>query len=286
MDYPSSLMGSIALLRQTYLDADWYKSPKSNKEYNFSLEEWNRTQKLPQVFEVSDKLSALRADKVGDEFNVQYIIKGGGDEYQRMNEVKATNAAYILPLNFPEAYDVEDPYEALLVSVEQMKHWELAPKNPAMFEMNNVPFALTLHGLKDKSAFGKNMKKAIENGLSSQAALKALTYTPAEMLGMETKIGSLNPGMIANFIITSDSLFSDKNIIYENWVQGRQYILNDINLVDIRGKYDLNVNSGKVYTLNVTGEAKSPKAEIILSDSVKKPVSLSLKGRQIGRAHV
>jgi len=52
-DYPGSLMGSIALLRQTYLDGRWYKT-NSRKEYNISLERWNELQSLPQIFEVGD----------------------------------------------------------------------------------------------------------------------------------------------------------------------------------------------------------------------------------------
>src|ERR1051326_8085760 len=72
-DYPSSLMGSIALLRQTYYDAQWYKG--QSKEYNISLAEFNRTQSLPQFFEVSDVQNILRADKIAKEFGKIYIYK-------------------------------------------------------------------------------------------------------------------------------------------------------------------------------------------------------------------
>src|SRR5690606_12567611 len=61
---------------------------------------------LPSFFETIDKFSLLRADRIGDEFGIQYIIKGAGDEYQRLQEVKATKATLILPLRFPDAYDV------------------------------------------------------------------------------------------------------------------------------------------------------------------------------------
>src|ERR1700744_1484945 len=71
-DYPSSLMGAIALLRQTYYDAQWYATNKGKIEYNISLEAFNALQTLPSVFDVSDKLNALRADKVGDEFKTKY----------------------------------------------------------------------------------------------------------------------------------------------------------------------------------------------------------------------
>ncbi|MBC7653633.1 MAG: amidohydrolase, partial [Oligoflexus sp.] len=100
-DYPQSLMGAIALLRQTYLDASWYKN--QNKEYNISLDEFNKQQSLPQIFEVSNWEDVLRADKVGDEFGKQYIFKSGGDEYQRIAAMKGTGGKFIIPLNFPKA---------------------------------------------------------------------------------------------------------------------------------------------------------------------------------------
>ena len=186
-DYPSSQMGSIALLRQTYLDADWHKNNKVKKEFNISLDAWNNLQTLPQLFETRDKLEALRADKLGDEFKVQYIIKGSGDEYQQLDKLKSTFAKFIIPLNFPAAFDVEDPYDAELVSYEDLKHWEFAPANAAFMEKKIIPFALTTADLKDKKEFWKNLRKAIEYGLSEKTAFKALTTIPAEMMGVNDK---------------------------------------------------------------------------------------------------
>ena len=66
-------MGSIALLNQTYLDAEWYEqAPKG--EYNRSLEAWNELQDVPQFFEVGNKIDILRAWKIADEFEIDYIF--------------------------------------------------------------------------------------------------------------------------------------------------------------------------------------------------------------------
>jgi len=283
-DYPSSLMGTIALLRQTYYDAQWYNQAKGTAEYNISLDAWSKLQSLPQIFEVRDKLSALRADRVGDEFKMQYIIKGSGDEYQRMEEIKATNARFIIPINFPAPYDVEDPYDTDMISLEEMKHWEMAPMNPSAFEKNYIQFAITASGRKDKKDFWKNMQKAIEYGLSEKQALRSLTMTPAEMAGVKDKVGSLKKGMIANFIITSGNLFDEKTIIHENWVQGDQFILKDMNTIDIRANYQLVIAGGaqeRKYNLKITGEAEKPKAEVSTSDSVKASTEFSLSGKLI-----
>ena len=253
-DYPSSLMGAIALLRQTYLDALWYKDNAGKTEFNISLAAWNELRSLPQVFEVSDKLSALRANKISKEFDVRYIIKGSGNEYQRMDEIKKTFSRFILPINFPDPYDVEDPLDALNVSMEDMKHWELAPSNPAAFQNAGISFALTTSDLKEKNDFWKNLRKAIDFGLDKKQALKALTITPAEILGVSDKTGSLREGMLANFIICNGDVFSEKTKICENWVQGTQYVINDMNGIEINGKYELKVGKDKTYDLSVKGE--------------------------------
>lgn len=80
----------------------------------------------------------VQADKLGDEFKVQYIFKGSGNEYQRMNEMKNTSAKFILPINFPVGYEVEDPYDAEFIGYAELKHWELAPINPVAFEKTTL----------------------------------------------------------------------------------------------------------------------------------------------------
>jgi imidazolonepropionase-like amidohydrolase len=275
-DYPSSLMGAIALIRQTYLDADWYKKDKTRTEFNISLQAFNDLQALPQIFETNDKLSALRADKIGDEFKVGFIIKGCGNEYQRLDEIKASNCKFIIPLNFPAAYDVEDAYDAANVSLTEMKHWEMAPVNPFAMEKFFIPFALTTADLKEKKDFWKNLRKAISYGLSEKQALKALTETPAQMLNISDKLGKLKEGMIASFIITSGNLFDEKTIIYENWIQGKSYILQKPPVADIRGNYELNYNGIKSQ-LKISGEPEKLKASLP-ADSAKTEVTVDLSG--------
>ncbi len=280
-DYPSSLMGSIALLRQTYLDANWYKSDKTKKEINISLDAFNALQTLPQLFETTDKLNALRADKIGDEFKINYIMKGSGNEYQRLDEIKASNCKFILPLNFPLAYDVEDAYDANYVSLTDLKHWEMAPANPSAFEKYFIPFALTTSDLKDKKDFWKNLRKAISYGLSEKQALKSLTSIPAEMLNISDKLGKLKSGMIANFIITSGNLFDEKTIIYENWIQGNTYKLFDYNTVDIRGNYDFSYGPERVlHQLKIEGDLDKLKATMS-TDTAKIPVNIIVSGYSV-----
>ncbi len=264
--YPISTMGFIAVLRQTYLDAAWYKAQNPRPFKDISLEHWIMSQSLPQVFDTKGWLEALRADKLGDEFGVQYIIKGGGDEYQRINEIKATGAQFIIPINYPDAYEVDDPFDAKDVSLAKMKHWELAPTNPAVLAANGVTFAFTAKGLKSAKDYLPNVRKAIENGLPEQAALKAMTYTPASMLNATNQLGGLQKGKIANFIITSEPIFDKKSSILENWVQGMRYEFKSLEKLDFAGKYDLAVGSTK-FKLEVSGKAGHQSAKLVINDT-------------------
>lgn len=277
--YPTSLMGAIALLRQSYLDAAWYKSNPTAEGVNLSLQAWNSSQQLPQVFDAGDKWADIRADRIGDEFGVQYIIKGGGNEYQRIKQIAATKAAFILPVNYPAAMDVEDADNARLVSLNDLKHWEMAPVNAAAFEKAGIDFCLTPADLSDPKQFLPNIRKAIHNGLSEQKALEALTRTPAMLLGIYDKVGSIEAGKLANFLIASGPIFKEKSVIYQNWVQGEKYTVQDAGWNDIKGIYRLILHSGKTdmnYTLDVKNAAA---ASIISTDTL--PATFSFNGRLV-----
>ncbi|MGB4843664.1 MAG: amidohydrolase family protein [Ferruginibacter sp.] len=252
--YPGSMMGMIALLRQTYLDAQWYKSNPVTEGVNLSLKSWNDNQGLPQIFEANDKWNDLRADKIGDEFGVQYIIKGGGNEYQRMKEMTETKASFILSLNYPAAMDVDDPNDLRFVGLDDLKHWELAPGNAAAFEKAGINFCLTTADLSNVTEFMANLRKAMEYGLTENKALDALTKTPASLLGVYDKIGSLDAGKIANFLITSGPVFGEKTVLLQNWTQGLKNSIKDDNWYDVKGSYNFlaTTNAGpKAFTLDL-----------------------------------
>tara|TARA_Y100000589_G_scaffold306395_1_gene321083 strand:+ start:20939 stop:23938 length:3000 start_codon:yes stop_codon:yes gene_type:complete len=275
--YPSSQMGAIALLRQTYYDAQWYATTTEKKEYNISLEALNQNKPLPAIFETSDYLEILRADKIGDEFGIQYVFRGNGDEYKRIKDIKNTNGALILPLAFPDAYDVSDPFDARVVSLEELKHWELAPFNPRIVAEHQIPFAFSTRNLKDNKQFLKNLRQAVKKGLPEEEALKALTFTPAQILKVEDKIGTLKKDYFANFIITNGNLFDENTVILENWTLGQQHIITDKNLVDVRGKYHLNINK-KIYDLTIEGELEKPSGKItIIKDKDTSKVDVKVK---------
>ncbi|HSI71494.1 MAG TPA: hypothetical protein VK941_14760, partial [Gillisia sp.] len=258
--YPTSIMGAMALIRQSYMDADWYsKGNASNRD--LALEALNSNKDLVQVFKTDNILDALRAGKIGREFNMNYVILGSGQEYERINEVKNTNATFIIPLDFPDAYDVEDPFMANYVSLQDMKRWNQTPANLKVLAENNVPFVITMHNSKDEKKFRENLLKAVSYGLDKKVALAALTTVPAKTLKQENNLGALKQGAWANFIITSGDYFEEETVIYENWVQGRRAILENMNTVDLAGTYDLKINNN-TYEVKITGKPTDPKVEV------------------------
>ncbi len=266
-NYPNSVMGSVALLRQTLYDTDWYEKGGSSKEQNLSLEALAGIRSLPAVFDAGNKWSLLRADQVGDEFGIQFIIRGGGDEYQRLDEIKASKAPVIVPVNFPDAYEVSDPWDAEVVTLAEMKHWEAAPGNLAALEKAGIDFAVTSHGLKKRSDLLVNLRKAISYGLSREKALEALTAAPARFIRASDLLGSLRKGLIANFLVTSGDIFDEETVLYENWIQGKRYAMPGADVPDLRGEYDFFVNNQRTGKLSVKGALNKPLYHLVLGDS-------------------
>ncbi len=272
--YPTSLMGAMALLRQLHYDMQWYQDGGATTK-DRTLEALIANKGMVAIFDAGDKGNDVRADNIGDMFGVQYVLVGGGDEYESIGAIKATNATYILPINFPDAYDVSNPYQADYVSLADMRNWNQAPSNPKVMADNGIQFAFTTHDLKSPSAFKAKLMKAIKYGLDKTKALEALTTIPAGILGMSNDIGNLNTGAQANFLIASGDIFDAGTTLYENWVQGTKNVINDMSIKDIRGTYTLNVG-GSNYDLAITGDLAKPKAEIKSGDTAF-PAKLSYK---------
>jgi imidazolonepropionase-like amidohydrolase len=272
--YPSSLMGSMALLRQMYLDLDWYKKGNSETK-DLSLEALANNEKLVQIFASEDKLNSLRAAKIAKEFGLNYVLKGSGNEFERIEEIKATNAKFIIPISFPEAYDVSNPYLSNQIELADMRFWNQAPTNLKVLSDNGIVFALTTDKLKKIEDFKPNLLKAIKLGFDKTKALEALTTVPAAMLGKSDEVGSLKVGTYANFIITSGEVFDEKTVLYENWVQGSKFIVNDLSAKDIRGNYDLTVGKD-TYKWKIDGTADAQKSEVTTVDAKKVKSTFSI----------
>jgi imidazolonepropionase-like amidohydrolase len=273
--YPISEFGVIALLRQINYDAQWYKQLPPGYFHDDGIEAYTSSLSLPQIFEVTNKLEILRVDIIGKEFGINYIIKGGGDEYQTLNDIKKAGNKLIIPVNFPEAPDVKDPFDAASVTYKTLKHYELAPSNPSRVSAAGIPFAITASDLKLRSGFLGNLRKAIKYGLPENEALKALTYTPASYVGAEDLVGAIKKNMIANLLITSGNIFSDDCVIYENWVDGVPYRFVDLRIKDTRGTYDLKIDTAH-YKMVLSGTFDKPAIKLTFDTTELKGATFTI----------
>lgn len=280
-EYPGSLMGSIALLRQSYLDGAYYSTAIKSKEVNISIEEWIRLQSLPQIFIANSPLDILRAAAIAKEFFTTYIIKGNGQEYQRLDEIKNTGAKLIIPLRFPAVYEVEDPYDVLQIDLSDLKHWEMAPSNPALLAQKKIPFIFTSQELKERKEVLINIRKAIQRGLSEKLALYALTQGPAEYMGISNQAGTLTPGKLANFIVADGNLFDDKSSIKENWIQGNRFsFVKQAHDASANGQYNFKLDT-QSFLLTISGKIDKTEFKLEAFDSSKVSIKAKLAGDYI-----
>jgi imidazolonepropionase-like amidohydrolase len=255
-DYPSSLMGSIALLRQTFLDIQWYQSGANKSFTDLSLQAFIDQRNLPKFFETTNWRDILRAHKIGSESGIQFYYKGSGDEYQRLDELKKIKPNIILPLNYPEAWDVKDAFAAKHLSLHDMWHWEAATANAALLSREKIPISFTTSGLKTPADFWSNLSKAVKAGLPASEAIRACTESPAKWLGAFDQVGSIEVGKIANFMIFGDTLFAQHNPCLGTWVQGEWYPNGAYSAIDIQGDYsfELGTNNSEVKIELVEGK--------------------------------
>jgi len=231
--YPTSVMGAIALIRQSFNDAVWYdqikNDPALKKEVNPSVDILAAALKnnTPFLIETADEQYLMRAANMAKEFSLNLWAAGSGFEYRRVDQVKNSGVSLILPLNFPEKPDVQKPEESINISLENLRHWYFAPENPATMNHSGVSFAITASGVDKPDDFLKNLRIAVKRGLPKEKALEALTLIPASRLGIDHLYGSLKKGKSASFIIINGDIFDDKTKIEEVWVAGKQHKIED-----------------------------------------------------------
>jgi imidazolonepropionase-like amidohydrolase len=218
--YPNSLMGVFASLRQMLLDAQHYaaeqaayaKAPRGMRrpEPDPSLEALQPVlqRQIPVVMEASSEREIERALDLAKEFNLRPIIAGGEEADKVAARLKAENVPVLLSLNFPRrpqgSADADpEPMRMLRARVD-------APKLAAKLQQAGVKFAFEDGGLTTWSDYLANVNRTVENGLTADQAVRALTLTPAEILGVNDRLGTIEAGKVANLTITRGDLFTGR----------------------------------------------------------------------------
>jgi len=228
--YPNSLMGVIAFVRQQFLDAQHYQLAiefaAKNKgvtrpAYRAAYEAMQPAlaARLPVAFQADSAREIARALDMAKSFKLDPIITTAFESDHAAADLKAANARVIFSLNYPSrppsiAPDADEPLSRLRARAN-------APKAPAALAKAGIVFAFESGGLSEPKDFIKNAAKAVQGGLSRDAALRALTMNAATIAGVADRVGSIETGKIANLLVTEGDLFDEKMTIKHVFVDGR-----------------------------------------------------------------
>ena len=232
--YPASLLGTFSAFRQMMLDAkrlqDYQKmyaaNPKGMKrpEDDKSLEALyqliNGT--MPIVFNANSEREIVRALDLAKEFKLNAIIAGGQEAWKVAPRLKEQNVAVLLSLNFPKRTASISP-DADAEDLETLRFRAETPKGAARLANAGVRFAFQSGGLTNLNDFFTNAAKTTENGLSSDAAIRAMTLSSAQILGVDNRLGSIETGKIANLTVVKGDIFSKEKTITHVFVDGRLF---------------------------------------------------------------
>jgi imidazolonepropionase-like amidohydrolase len=230
--YPNSKMGAVAVARQAFRDAAWWRDAEAAYEKQpagrgrprrdasaaalVSAAEGRET----VVFDTEDALALLRAARVAREMKLKALYVGGNDEYRLQAEVAAAHPDMVLRVNFPQPQKLESDEEWLDVPLARLRAYDRASSNPKWLKDAGVTFSFTTAGLDDPKDFAKRVREAIARGLSADDALAAVTTVPARQLGVSDRLGSLEAGKIASLVVATGEPFGEKSRVAEIWIDG------------------------------------------------------------------
>ncbi len=230
--YPGSLMGVFAVLRQQLMDTQRYrelkaaydKNPRSmaRVEFDPSLEALlpvlARTQ--PVIMQANTEREIIRALDLAKEFNIRPIIAGGSEANLVADRLKAENVPVLLSVNFPRrttAPQVDADPEPLRTLKDRVEY----PKAAGRLATAGVKFAFESGGLTTWTDYLTNVQRAVDAGLSTDQAVRALTMTPAELFGVGDRMGSLEVGKIANLTVMKGDIGDKAARVSQLYVDGR-----------------------------------------------------------------
>ncbi len=249
--YPNSTMGTVALMKQTFMDAEWYiRAQAAYESSGRAILPPETSEALAALgdavqgrqsvlFQTESEEEYLRAHKLAAEYKVKPWFRGSGQEYRLVDVLKGRTDPLIVPVNFPDAPDVGSPEAALNTSLAQLRHWYLAPTSPAQLSQAGVSFALTTDGLSSLNQFLPNLRVAVARGLTADKALAALTTVPATWLGIERTHGTIAAGKVANLVVSDGDLFTEEASVRDVWVQGTRYGVTRPPQIDPRGTWSI-----------------------------------------------
>jgi len=236
-EYPRALMGVIAHCRQAMLDAGWHarrlKAFESGRlggvrpAFDPALDALYLAleSKMPVVFDADSADEIHRSLDFAEEFKLKPLILGGRDAWKVRDRLKATETPVILRLNFTEPGDRE---KQLPPRAREERERERKEESACANELHKagVRFAFATHAItgdKPHDKFRDNLRKVIAAGLPAAAALKALTESAADILGVTNALGTIAHGKSANLIVTDGDFDAEKTKVRYVFADGIKF---------------------------------------------------------------
>ena len=231
--YPDSLMGSLAYMRQVLDDTRWYTAAEATYEahrnsiaripYDHTEHSLDKALQRQEIFLIpaNNQVQIVRALLLAKEWSVPAAIWGGQQGYAVASAIAAAKMPVLVSLKWPAREKDPDPEKEQ--TLRDLRFRDRAPGTPAEFAKAGVKFAFYSDGLEAPKDIRKNLKKAMGAGLSADAALRAFTLDAAQILGAGDVLGSIEPGKIANLVVTDGDLFGEKTKIKHVFVDGQWY---------------------------------------------------------------
>jgi imidazolonepropionase-like amidohydrolase len=236
--YPGSLMGGIAYVRQVWIDTHWdtlangsyEKNPRGTERPKYDRSDAALAEALGKHAVVlipgNNSVQIERALRLADEWKLNAVIYGGQMAYEVAGDIAAKKTPVLVNLKWPEAEKDGDP-EAI-PSLRTLRFWDRAPSSPAALAKAGVKFAFYSEGISAPKDLLPAVKKSIDAGLSPEAALRALTLSPAEIFGVSDVTGSIENGKIANLVVTDGDLFDKKTKVKIVFVDGKKFEVREV----------------------------------------------------------
>jgi imidazolonepropionase-like amidohydrolase len=243
--FPSALMGQVSYVRQVFIDAQWYEeaqkaydaNPKGNQRPAYDRTDAVIAHALANkelvLWPGNTEIDIMRALRFGPTIGARWALTGAQEGYAVANEIAAAKIPVFININWPAAgqggggggrgggggFGGGDQGDTL----RTLRFRDRAPSTPAKLNAAGVKFAFATEGTGTPKDVLRNVAKSIAAGLPADVALRALTLGAAEILGVADRIGSIEPGKIANLVVTDGDLFADATNVKWIFVDGRMY---------------------------------------------------------------
>ena len=230
--YPGSLMGVFAYFKQLWMDARHYdqvwtayrRDPrgKVRPEYDRALEPLRAVGERGTVlFPASGRTDVERAVSLSGGMGTTPVVYGVQRGYEAADVLREAGISALVNLEWPTAPRDADPEQDPDLFTLRVR--DRAPTTPAELARAGVRFAFYTGGMRDAGEAHAAVKRALDLGLSQDAAVRALTLSTAEIFGVEDRLGSIERGKIANLLVTEGELFQPETKVKMVFVDGRRF---------------------------------------------------------------